>query len=92
MRLLIILFFPLWVYSQGTFKISSGTNIISTNNPTVNLYNTNLYNNTGISDFSSGTIWGFTGNVPQNINGTNITNFHGLRSVSYTHLTLPTID
>jgi len=78
-KFILILFLPLWVYSQGTFKISSGTNIISTNNPTVNLYNTNLYNNTGISDFSSGTIWSFTGNIPQNINGTNITNFHGLR-------------
>jgi hypothetical protein len=43
------------------------------------LYNTDLYNNTSNSDLGTGTIWSFTGNVPQNINGTNITNFHGLR-------------
>jgi hypothetical protein len=59
--------------------VSSGTNIVSTNNPIINLYNTNLSNNTGTNNLGSGTIWGFTGNVSQNINGTNITNFHGLR-------------
>jgi hypothetical protein len=59
--------------------VSSGTNIVSTNNPYINLYNTNLQNNTGTNNLGSGTIWGFTGNVSQNINGTNITNFHGLR-------------
>jgi len=79
LKFIIILLSPIIIYSQGSLKVSVGTNIVSTNNPTVNLYNTNLYNNTGISDFSSGTIWSFTGNIPQNINGTNITNFHGLR-------------
>jgi hypothetical protein len=78
-KFILILFFPLWVYSQGSLVVSSGTNIVSTNNPTINLYNTNLFNNTGMNNLGPGTIWSFTGNVPQNINGTNITNFHGLR-------------
>jgi hypothetical protein len=59
--------------------VSNGTNIVSTNNTIINLYNTDLHNNTGNNNLGSGTIWSFTGNVPQNIYGTNITNFHGLR-------------
>lgn len=78
-KFILILFFPLCVYSQGSLVVSNGTNIISTNNPIINLYNTDLYNNTVTSNLGQGTIWSFTGNVPQNINGTNITNFHGLR-------------
>ena len=67
------------ILCQGSLVVSNGTNIVSTNNPIINLYNTDLYNNTSNSDLGTGTIWSFTGNVPQNINGTNITNFYGLR-------------
>ncbi len=74
-----ILFFPLWVYSQGSFIVENGTKITSTNDPILNLYNTDLYNNTGINNLGSGTIWGFTGNIPQTIYGTYVSNLYGLR-------------
>ena len=82
MKILFSLFILLLSFnslSQGSLVVSNGTNIISTNNTIINLYNTDLYNNTSNSDLGTGTIWSFTGNVPQNINGTNITNFYGLR-------------
>lgn len=79
MKLLFFLLFPLVLISQGKMKVETGINVVSTNNPIINLYNTDLYNNTGDADFSTNTIWSFSGNVPQNINGTNIANFYGLR-------------
>ena len=76
-KFIFILLLPLCVYSQGSFKVSSGINIVSTNNPHINLYNTDLYNNTGNSDFTDGVIWGLTGDV--SIFGTTIQKFNGLR-------------
>jgi hypothetical protein len=77
-KFIFILFLPLWVYSQGSIVVSNNTNIISTNNPIINLYNTDLYNNS-TSNLGSGTIWGFTGTIPQTIYGTYINSFYGLR-------------
>lgn len=64
--------------SQGSLVVSNGTNIISTNNPIINLYNTDLYNNS-LSNLGIGTVWGFTGTSPQTIYGTYINSFYGLR-------------
>lgn len=77
-KFIFILFLPLCVYSQGSLVVSNGINIISTNNQIINLYNTNLYNNSS-SNLGIGTIWGFTGNLPQTIYGTYINSFYGLR-------------
>jgi hypothetical protein len=77
-KFILILFFPLWIYSQGSLVVSSGTNIVSTNNPIVNLYNTDLYNSSS-SNLGLKTIWGFTGTIPQTIYGTYINSFYGLR-------------
>jgi hypothetical protein len=79
MKFLAIIFFPILVFSQGTFFIESGITISSSGDPIINLYNTNLQNNTGNNNLGSGTIWGFSGNIPQTIYGTYISNFYGLR-------------
>jgi hypothetical protein len=76
--LLIIFFLPIYIFSQGTFRVESGTSIVGSNDPIITLYNTNIQNNTGTNNLGSGTIWGFIGNVPQTINGTYISNFYGL--------------
>ena len=78
-KLLFFILFPFYIFSQGSFVVESGTNIVSTNDPIINLYNTDLYNNTGTNNLGSGTIWGFTGNIPQTIYGTYLSNFYGLR-------------
>jgi len=77
-KFILILFLPLWVYSQGSLVVSNGTNIISTNNSIINLYNTDLYNNSS-TNLGNGIIWGFTGTLPQTIYGTYINSFYGLR-------------
>lgn len=87
-KFIFILFFPLWIYSQGSLVVSSGTSIKSTNNPIINLYNTDLYNNTGTNNLGSGTIWGFTGNIPQTIYGTYISSLYGLRLNNYNGFTI----
>jgi hypothetical protein len=78
-KLFIFLLLPFFCFSQGSFIVENGTSIVSTNDPIINLYNTDLYNNTGTNNLGSGTIWGFTGNIPQTIYGTYISNFYGLR-------------
>ena len=78
-KILFFLLLPISIFSQEYFIVESGTNIVSTNDPIINLYNTDLYNNTGTNNLGSGTIWGFTGNISQTIYGTYISNFYGLR-------------
>jgi hypothetical protein len=75
----LICFLPIVIFGQGKFVIGSNTQIVGTSNPIINLYNTDLYNNTGTNNFGIGTIWGFTGNIPQTIYGTYISSLYGLR-------------
>lgn len=64
-------------FAQSTFRIETGTSIVSNGDPFIVLNNTELNNNSVNSDFNDGSIWTLNGS--SDIIGTGITKFYGLR-------------
>ena len=84
----LICFLPIVIFGQGKFVIGSNTQIVGTSNPIINLYNTNLINNSSIGDFSNGVIWKFLGN--SDLDGNEMSKFYGLILNNSNGLTLTT--